>query len=103
MPADDYGTMIGERDFELDTTPIDEEFLKSYGWRAYGNTYYPPESSHAKQYDQPILCWIRVDGTIRLLGGNQWSSEQDITQARLFEICKALNIKLEKVKSNARM
>ena len=75
---------------------IDEEWLKSLGWVAIGNTWYPPESAHPRQYTMPILMWVRVDGTIRLGGGNEWCSEYDAKRDQLRRLCDALGIKLEK-------
>ena len=73
---------------------IDESWLKSCGWVAIGNTWYPPESSHPRQYDTPILFWCRVDGAIRLGGGNAWTSRNDATRQQLRKLCEALEIEL---------
>lgn len=77
-----------------DETVIDEQWLKSHDWVAIGNTWYPPEASHARQYTMPILFWVRVDGTIRLGGGNEWCSENDAKRGQLRMLCKALGVKL---------
>jgi len=72
--------------------PIDEQWLQSIGWVAVGNTWYPPEKSHARQYTMPILMWVRVDGTIRLGGGNEWVSGNDAPRWQLLKLCEALGI-----------
>lgn len=86
---------MAERDYAAETTPIDEAMLASYGWKAMGNTWYPPESSHHRRYESPILYWVRVDGTLRLVG-SEWTSGNDATQNQLFRLCDALSIQLAK-------
>ena len=73
---------------------IDESWLASLGWVALGNTWYPPERSHPRQYDCPILMWIRVDGTIRLGGNNPWTSSNDAKRGQLRTLCDGLEIRL---------
>lgn len=73
---------------------IDEAWLKRCGWIPIGNTWYPPEDSHPRQYTTPILFWVRVDGTIRLGGGNEWTSENDAKRSHLRLLCVALGINL---------
>mgnify|MGYP001604277132 CR=1 FL=1 len=73
---------------------IDEPWLKRCGWVQIGNTWYPPEDSHPRKYDTPLLFWVRVDGTIRLAGGNEWISENDAKRSHLRLLCVALGINL---------
>lgn len=76
------------------TELIDEVWLKQCGWVPIGNTWYPPESSHPQKYTMPILFWVRVDGTIRLGGGNEWKSGNDARRSQLRLLCAALGMSL---------
>lgn len=77
---------------------VDEPFLKSIGWKQIGNTWYPPESSHRRQYDSPLMFWCRVDGALRVCS-NKWASDNDVTQAKFLEVCSALDVEITGVQA----
>ena len=83
-----------QRQSAEDELIIDEPWLKTFGWVAIGNIWYPPESSTPRQYTSPLLLWCRVDGTIRLGGGNEWCSENDAKRGQLRVLCGVLGVKL---------
>jgi hypothetical protein len=73
---------------------IDEAWLKQIGWVAIGNTYYPPEDSLPVKYQCPLAMWVRVDGTLRLIG-SEYESGNDATRGQLRRLAAALSITLK--------
>jgi hypothetical protein len=70
---------------------VDDDYMQLIGWRAVGNTWYPPEDSHDRQYDAPLMYWCRVDGTLRI-SGSEWTSKTDVTIGKFREVCAALGV-----------
>ena len=72
-----------------DDEPASEAWLTSVKWEAVGNTWYCMSAKEG----QPILMWVRVDGSLRIAGLKE-ASRINATRGDVRLLCRALGIEL---------